>query len=85
VISIQVQSEGKMLQLSVLDDGPGFAPELLAGGVRPFVTSREAGTGLGLAIVKRFARDLGGELTIANRSPHGACVTLTLPCARHDD
>jgi C4-dicarboxylate-specific signal transduction histidine kinase len=64
----------------VLDDGPGFAEEMLSGGVRPFVTSRESGTGLGLAIVKRFARDLGGELSIANRSPRGACVTMSLLC-----
>ena len=72
------------LAIAVLDDGPGFPLTMLSGGVRPFVTSRESGTGLGLAIVKRFARDLGGELAIANRAPRGACVTLTLPCARED-
>jgi C4-dicarboxylate-specific signal transduction histidine kinase len=65
------------LAIAVLDDGPGFPQTMLSGGVRPFVTSRESGTGLGLAIVKRFARDLGGELAIANRAPRGACVTLT--------
>ena len=57
---------------------------MLSGGIRPFVTSRDAGTGLGLAIVKRFARDLGGELAIANRVPRGACVTLSLPAVRED-
>jgi len=72
------------LVIQVLDDGPGFPEVLLSGGIRPFVTSRESGTGLGLAIVKRFARDLGGELAIANRAPRGACVTLTLPCVRED-
>jgi len=81
VITIRVVSRDDMLHLQVIDDGPGFSSELLSGGVRPFVTSRESGTGLGLAIVKRFARDLGGELTIANRSPHGACVTMSLPHA----
>jgi signal transduction histidine kinase len=80
-ITIQVRTDNRMLQMRVIDDGPGFSQALLAGGVRPFVTSRESGTGLGLAIVKRFARDLGGELAIENRSPHGACVTLSLPCA----
>jgi len=81
VITIRVESRDDMLHLQVIDDGPGFPQDLLSGGVRPFVTSRESGTGLGLAIVTRFARDLGGELTIANRSPHGACVTMSLPHA----
>ena len=83
-VIIDVEYREGALSIEVLDDGPGFPEVLLSGGIRPFVTSRESGTGLGLAIVKRFARDLGGELAIANRAPRGACVTLTLPCARED-
>lgn len=83
-VTIHVEYRNGALEVRVLDDGPGFPDALLLGGIRPFVTSRESGTGLGLAIVKRFARDLGGELTIANRAPRGACVTLTLPCVRED-
>lgn len=83
-VTIHVEYRNGSLEVQVLDDGPGFPEALLSGGIRPFVTSRESGTGLGLAIVKRFARDLGGELTIANRVPRGACATLTLPCARED-
>jgi two-component system, NtrC family, sensor kinase len=83
-VIIDVEYRKDSLAIQVLDDGPGFPEALLAGGIRPFVTSRESGTGLGLAIVKRFARDLGGELTIENRTPRGASVTLTLPCARED-
>jgi len=83
-VTIHLEYRNDALEIQVLDDGPGFPDSLVSGGIRPFVTFRESGTGLGLAIVKRFARDLGGELTIANRAPHGACVTLTLPCARED-
>jgi two-component system, NtrC family, sensor kinase len=83
-VIIDAEYHDGALAIQVLDDGPGFPDTLLSGGIRPFVTSRESGTGLGLAIVKRFARDLGGELAIANRAPRGACVTLTLPCARED-
>ena len=68
------------LALQVLDDGPGFPPRLLDAGVRPFVQAGGEGTGLGLAIVRRFARELGGQMTLANREPHGACVRLVLPC-----
>jgi two-component system, NtrC family, sensor kinase len=83
-VTIHVEYRNGSLEVQVLDDGPGFPEALLSGGIRPFVTSRESGTGLGLAIVKRFARDLGGELTVANRVPRGACATLTLPCTRED-
>jgi two-component system NtrC family sensor kinase len=79
-VVLQVEHGERNVCFRVLDDGPGFPDDMLNGGVRPFVTSRESGTGLGLAIVKRFARDLGGELAIANRAPHGACVTMTLLC-----
>ncbi|MFO1320637.1 MAG: HAMP domain-containing sensor histidine kinase [Burkholderiales bacterium] len=81
-VSIGIERQPDRLCFRVLDDGPGFPDDLLGGGARAFVTSRETGTGLGLAIVKRFARDLGGELAFSNHEPHGACATLTLP--RHD-
>ena len=83
-VTIHIEYGDGALCVQVLDDGPGFPREMLLAGIRPFVTSRESGTGLGLAIVRRFARDLGGELNIANQPPRGACVTLTLPCARED-
>jgi two-component system, NtrC family, sensor kinase len=83
-VTIRIDYRKDTLRIEVLDDGPGFTDVLLSGGIRPFVTSRDSGTGLGLAIVKRFARDLGGELAIANRLPRGACVTLSLPAARED-
>lgn len=67
------------LRLSVCDDGPGFPAELLERGIRPFFSTRERGTGLGLAMVRRFARELGGELVLENRAPHGACACLVLP------
>mgnify|MGYP000101639838 CR=1 FL=1 len=70
---------GARIQLSVCDDGPGFPAELLEGGIRPFFSTRERGTGLGLAMVRRFAREIGGELTLENRQPTGACVRLVLP------
>ena len=83
-VTIRVGYRNAALCIEVLDDGPGFNDMLLSGGIRAFVTSRDSGTGLGLAIVKRFAHDLGGELAIANRVPHGAHVTLSLPAMRED-
>jgi len=78
-ITIDAGLDGRTLRISVSDNGPGFPPELLDAGIRPFFSMRERGTGLGLAMVRRFARDVGGTLELANRIPHGAQVTLILP------
>ncbi len=78
-VTVAAAREGNQIRITVSDDGPGFPPELLQNGVRPFFSTRTGGTGLGLAMVRRFARDLGGTLTLGNREPHGACVTLLLP------
>ncbi|WP_254899311.1 sensor histidine kinase [Methylomagnum ishizawai] len=78
-ILIEVQAEDERVVLSVTDDGPGFGREMLESGIRPFATGRPGGTGLGLAMVQRFARDLGGQLSLANIRPHGARVKLLLP------
>ncbi|PWT76208.1 MAG: two-component sensor histidine kinase [Proteobacteria bacterium] len=83
-ITIHLEYREGALEIEVVDDGTGFPETILSAGIRAFATSRESGTGLGLAIVKRFARDLGGELAIANRAPCGACVRLTLPCELAD-
>lgn len=71
--------EAAQVVIRVSDDGPGFPEEMLRAGIRPFATGRAGGTGLGLAMVRRFVRDLGGDLILENRSPHGAQVILYLP------
>jgi signal transduction histidine kinase len=82
VIAIDAAVEDERLILRVRDDGPGFPADLLEAGIRAFVTHRSEGTGLGLSMVQRFVRSHGGHLRLANLPPHGACVTLELPCGR---
>lgn len=79
-IAITADVADGLLRLAICDDGPGFPDDLLASGIRAFVTHRAGGTGLGLSMVQRFARAYGGSLALSNRDPHGACVTLELPC-----
>jgi len=78
-IRIEAAVASGTLRLTVSDDGPGFPPEMLHIGIRPFFSTRERGTGLGLTTVRRFARDIGGTVELANRLPHGAQVSLILP------
>jgi two-component system, NtrC family, sensor kinase len=82
-IMIEANLTDDSLRLDVCDDGPGFPPDLLEYGIRAFITHRAGGTGLGLSMVQRFARSVGGSVKLSNREPHGACVTLELPCREY--
>jgi len=79
-IRLRARRRDDWLVLEVEDDGPGFPESLRDGRIRPFVSSRPDGTGLGLAVVRRFVAELGGHLQLNNLQPHGARVTVELPC-----
>jgi nitrogen fixation/metabolism regulation signal transduction histidine kinase len=70
----------KMLELSVMDDGPGFPAELLARVFEPYVTSKVKGSGLGLAIVRRIVEEHGGQIIADNQGANGgARVVMEFP------
>jgi two-component system sensor histidine kinase RegB len=72
--------EAGELSLTVADDGPGFAPDILAAVGQPYVTSKsgDAPRGLGLFLAANTARALGGRLEARNLA-RGAEVALILP------
>ena len=70
--------------ISITDDGPGFAPEIIARVGEPYVTSRPdldkddapSGLELGFFIAKTLLERSGATLSFSNRKPpeHGAAV-----------
>ena len=72
-----------VVELHVLDEGPGFPPEFLPHAFERFSRSDEArsghGAGLGLALVRAIAAAHGGSAGAANRPARGADVWLVLP------
>ena len=67
------------VRLSITDNGPGFAPKILARAFEPYVTSKPKGTGLGLAMVKKIIDEHGGRIDIQNRSEtRGAKILILL-------
>jgi two-component system, OmpR family, sensor kinase len=71
------------VEIHVLDEGPGFEPELLPRAFERFARAdrarSEPGAGLGLSIVEVIAELHGGRAHVANRAGHGADVWLELP------
>ncbi|MEO8566685.1 MAG: ATP-binding protein [Betaproteobacteria bacterium] len=76
---IGLEVRGDEVALSIGDRGGGFPDDVVRRAFEPYVTTKAKGTGLGLAIVKKIAEEHHGRVTIENRSPHGAVVTLYLP------
>jgi len=64
------------VRLTVSDNGPGFAPEVLHRVFEPYVTTKTTGTGLGLAIVKKIVEEHGAQVDISNRSEGGARISI---------
>lgn len=70
------------LQLSVTDNGAGFAPEQYERLFEPFYTTKRQGLGLGLSICRAIVRAHGGRLWGAGVPGHGATFHVLLPVAR---
>lgn len=88
MIQINLERDDKMLQLDVVDGGPGIAEEdkgrvfdeFYQG--RPAVNSAVKGSGLGLAIAREHVVAHGGNIEVMDGNASGAHIRVTLPCRR---
>ena len=78
---------GRVVEIAVLDNGPGIAKELLAQIFEPFVTTKEPGkgTGLGLALSAQLMEGMGGVIQAENRALGGAVFRVVLPALEVDE
>jgi signal transduction histidine kinase len=83
-IEVHASNGDGMVRLTVLDDGPGIAEEIIAQIFDPFVTTKAPGqgTGLGLAVCYTIVEQLGGSIEAENRAQGGAAFEVRLPAAR---
>ena len=68
-----------MVVLTVIDTGPGIAPENQAHIFEPLFSTKSYGTGLGLSIVKQIVDQHGGLIRIDSEVGHGTRVRVCLP------
>jgi len=76
---VHVAHDKARVVIEMRDSGTGLSEELQGRLFEPYFTTRSSGTGLGLAIVRRIVEDLGGEVTLQNRTPGpgtSACIRL---------
>jgi nitrogen fixation/metabolism regulation signal transduction histidine kinase len=71
--------DADLLEIKVVDNGPGFSSDIVDQAFDPYVTSKPKGTGLGLAIVKKLVEEHGGHITARNREQGGAEISILIP------
>jgi two-component system C4-dicarboxylate transport sensor histidine kinase DctB len=79
-LSVNAQSTGDRILVSVRDTGPGVPEELIAEIFQPFFTTKSEGkgTGLGLASCRDIADLLHTNLDVTNLESGGACFSFAL-------
>ena len=79
-LEVTLAPEETGLRLSVADDGPGFPPELLNSGPKPFGKTEgdEGHFGMGLYSSALLCAKHGGDLRLENRTGGGAVAVASL-------
>lgn len=67
-----------VLQIDIVDNGPGIAPDMLERMYFPMISGRPQGTGLGLAITQAIIGQHGGIIECESR-PGRTCFSVFLP------
>lgn len=84
-VTLRVEPVGAdRLRFSIIDTGPGIAPDDMERLFEPFTQtaagrSLQEGTGLGLALSKQFVQLMEGRLTVGSQPGKGSCFSFTLP------
>jgi PAS domain S-box-containing protein len=75
------EAGGRLLRLSISDDGLGMPQRVIERAFEPFFTTKEVGkgTGLGLSQIHGFAAQAGGRAEIDSREGAGTTIHILLP------
>ncbi len=76
---IRLNTEEKLVRMTVRDNGPGMTEEVKLRLFEPYFSTRKSGTGLGLAIAHTIITEHNGTIKVRNNSPTGTEFTVELP------
>lgn len=83
-IRIEIGADG-MLTFTLMDDGKGMPPELLARVTSPFATTRTTRkVGLGIPMMMENAQRAGGDLTLRSEVGRGTVLRATMDTGNID-
>jgi signal transduction histidine kinase len=71
--------ESELVEVSVIDTGPGISQKVLKNLFVPFFTTKTQGTGLGLAISQSIVQNAGGTIEVHTLAGEGTTFTVVLP------
>ena len=77
-VTIQHKLNRHVIELDIIDNGPGIPPEIEAGAFYPMITGRPEGTGLGLSIAQQLIQAHGGLINY-ERKDNNTYFSILLP------
>jgi signal transduction histidine kinase len=80
-LTLRSRAKGTSVEIDIVDNGPGIAPETLERVFEPLFSTRPFGTGLGLATTRQIVEQHGGTVELTSRLGKGTCARLRLPVA----
>lgn len=78
-VALAAMAQGRMVLVTVDDDGPGIPPDRRESVFRPFESDSAGGTGLGLTIARDIVRAHGGEILLEDSPLGGLRARIRLP------
>jgi len=83
-VTIQNRLNRHIIELDIIDDGPGVPSEIESGAFFPLVTGRAEGTGLGLSIAQQLIQSHGGLINY-ERKDSNTYFSILLPMEQCDE
>jgi signal transduction histidine kinase len=78
-VVVEAAEDNGLLKIRVKDQGPGIPATDVDSIYDPFFTTKDNGTGLGLPVAYQIVQQHGGELSLEENGPSGACFAIRLP------
>jgi len=78
-IGVKVFSDGKLVKITVEDNGSGISDDTKSKIFEPKFTTKTSGMGLGLAMVKNIVETFGGSITFTSKEGKGTTFTVAFP------
>lgn len=72
-------TEQKMIEVDIIDQGPGISEQMIKKIGEPFFTTKQSGTGLGLMITEQILEKQYGRLRIVESNHSGSTFRIIFP------